>query len=103
MADQEFQNKIFEALSGLESRLEKRLDSIEAERKEDNERLEKRFDSLDARLEAIDTRVGGVERDVGWIRGKLEDRQESRSRILLVFSNGATIAAVIIALIALSN
>ena len=95
-------------------RLEKRLEAIDTQAKENNDRLEKRLetfdiqakennDRLEKRLEAIDTRVGGVERDVGWIKGKLEGKQESNSRILVVFSTGAAIAAVIIALIALFN
>ena len=67
------------------------------------EQGKERYDRLEKRLEAIDTRVGGVERDVGWIKGKLEGKQESSSRILVVFSTGAAIAAVIIALIALFN
>ena len=67
MTDQDFQDRIFETLSGIESRLEKRFEGIEAQRKEDNDRLEKR-------LEAIDTRVGRVEHDVGWIKGKLEGK-----------------------------
>ena len=95
-------------------RLEKRLETIETQAKENNDRLEKRLetietqakennDRLEKRLETIETRVGGVECDVGWIKGKLEGKQESSSRILVVFSTGAAIAAVIIALIALFN
>ena len=78
MADQDFQNRIFEALSKIESRLEKRLDTIDA-------------------------RLGTVERDVGWIKGKLEGKQEINTKILPVCSAGAAIAAVILALIALFN
>ncbi len=93
-------------------RLEKRLETIETQAKENNDRLEKRLETIEAqakenndrlekRLETIETRVGGVDRDVGWIKGKLEGKQESSGRILVVFSTGAAIAAVIIALIAL--
>ena len=107
MRDQDFQDRIFEALSGIESRLEKRLDTIEAQRKEDNERLEKRLDAtnerLEKRLDAIETHVGQLKHDVGWIKGKLEGKQEGSGRMLTVFTTGAAIAAVIIALIALFN
>ena len=101
MTDQDFQNRIFEALSGIESRLEKRLDTIETQRKGDNDRLEKRLDSLDTRLDSLNSRLGTVEHDVGWIKGKLEGKQEGSGRMLTVFTTGAAIAAVIIALIAL--
>ncbi len=114
MTDHDFQNSILEALSGIESRLEKRLGSMEAQRKEDNERLEKRLGSMEAqrkednerlekRLEFMETHTSQLRQDVGWIKGKLEGKQESSSRILVVFSTGAAIAAVIIALIALFN
>lgn len=112
MTDQDFQDRIFEALSGIESRLEKRLDTIEAQRKEDNERLEKRLNAietqrekdnerLEKRLDAIETHVGQLKHDVGWVKGKLEGKQEGSGRILTFFTTGAAIAAVIIALIAL--
>ncbi|RKU33678.1 hypothetical protein C6496_21450 [Candidatus Poribacteria bacterium] len=103
MTDHDFQNRIFEALSGIESRLEKRLDIIEAQRKADSERLEKRLDSLDTRLDSLNSRLGSVEQNVGWIKGKLEGKQEGTGRMLTVFTTGAAIAAVIIALIALFN
>ena len=56
MADQDFWERVLESLA-----------QIEAQAKENNARLEKRLDSLD-------TRVGTLERDVGWIKGKLEGK-----------------------------
>lgn len=56
MADQDFRERVLEALSRIESQA-----------RENNARLEKRLDSLD-------TRVGTLERDVGWIKGKLEGK-----------------------------
>ena len=96
MTGQNFQDRIFEVLSGIESRLEKRLEAIEGQREKDNERLEKRLDSME-------THVAQLRPDVGWIKGKLEGKQESSGKILTVFTTGAAIAAVIIALIALFN
>ena len=103
MTDHEFRDMLLATLTDIKEqgkerydRLEKRLETIEAQAKENSDRLEKR-------LETIGTRAGGVERDVGWIKGKLEGKQESSGRILVVFSTGAAIAAVIIALIALFN
>ena len=103
MTDHEFREMLFATLADIKEqgkerydRLEKRLETIEAQAKENNDRLEKR-------LETIETRVGGVDRDVGWIKGKLEGKQESSGRILVIFSTSAAITAVIIALIALFN
>lgn len=62
MADQDFRERVLEALSRLESQA-----------RENNTRLEKRLDSLD-------TRVGTLERDVGWIKGKLEGNKKAAVR-----------------------
>ena len=103
MADQEFRDMLFTALTEIKEqskerydRLEKRLDSIEAKARENNERLEKRLDSMD-------TSVAQLRQDVGWVKGKLEGKQEGSGRMLTVFTTGAAIAAVILALIALFN
>ena len=121
MTDQEFREMLLTALAEIKTqrredneRLEKRLDSMEAQRREDNERLEKRLDSMEAqrrednerlekRLDSMDTHVAQVRQDVGWVKGKLEGKQEGSGRMLTVFTTGAAIAAVIIALIALFN
>ena len=103
MTDQEFRDMLFTALAEIKEqgkeryeRLEKHFDIIEAQRKADNERLEKHLDSLD-------TSVGTMVHDVRWIKGKLEGKQEGSGKMLTVFTTGAAIAAVIIALIALFN
>ena len=85
MADQDFRERVLEALSRLESQA-----------RENNARLEKRLDSLD-------TRVGTLERDVGWIKGKLEGKQEGSSKVLTVLAVCTAVGAAIIALIALLN
>ncbi len=66
MADQDFRERVLETLS-----------RIETQTRENNARLEKRLDSLD-------TRVGTLERDVGWIKRKLEGKQEGSSKVLTV-------------------
>ena len=78
MADQDFRERVLEALSRLESQA-----------RENNARLEKRLDSLD-------TRVGTLERDVGWIKGKLEGKQEGRSKVLTVLTVCTAVGAAII-------
>ena len=112
MTDQEFRDMLLTTLAEIKAqrredndRLEKRLDSMEAQRREDNDRLEKRLnatnDRLEKRLDSMDTHLAQVRQDVGWIKGKLEGKQEGSGRMLTVFTTGAAIAAVIIALIAL--
>ena len=114
MTDQNFQDRIFEVLSGIETRLEKRLDTIEAQRREDNERLEKRLDAietqrekdnerLEKRLDAMETHVAQLRQDVEWVKGKLKDKQESNDKVLNVSILSTSTVAIIIALIALFN
>ena len=83
MADQDFRERVLETLS-----------RIETQARENNARLEKRLDSLD-------TRVGALERDVGWIKGKLEGKQEDSGIVLTVLTVCTAVGAAIIALIAL--
>ena len=83
MADQDFRERVLEALL-----------RIETQARENNARLEKRLDSLD-------TRVGTLERDVGWIKGKLEGKQEGSGTVLIVLTVCTAVGAAIIALIAL--
>ena len=63
MADQDFRERVLESLA-----------RIEAQARENNARLEKRLDSLDAR-------VGSLERDVGWIKGKFVLPPEIRATV----------------------
>ena len=83
MADQDFRERVLETLS-----------RIETQGRENNARLEKRLDSLD-------TRVGTLERDVGWIKEKLEGKQEGSNKILTALTVCTAVGAAIIALIAL--
>ena len=86
MTDQEFRDILLSTVA-----------DIKKQGKENNDCLEKRLD-------AIDTRLGAVERDVGWVKGKLESKQERRSEMSPIFiSTGAAIVVVIIVLIALFN
>ncbi len=104
MTDQEFRDMLLSALTDIKEQgkersdhLEKRLEIMEAQRKEDNNRLEKRLD-------AIESRVDEVERDVGWVKGKLESKQKNRSEMSPIFIGiGAAFVTVIIVLIALFN
>ncbi|MDE0324947.1 MAG: hypothetical protein OXN27_13620 [Candidatus Poribacteria bacterium] len=69
---------------------------METQRKEDNDRLGKRLNS-------IETNVSQLRKDVGWIKGKLESKQESKDKMLNVSILGASTVAIIISLIALFN
>ena len=83
MADQDFRERVLEALS-----------RIETQARENNARLEKRLDSLD-------TGIGTLERDVGWIKGKLEGKREGSGTVLTILTVCTAVGAAIIALIAL--
>ncbi len=72
MSDQDFRERVLESLS-----------RIEAQAKENSIRL------------------GTVERDVGWIKGKLEGKQEGRNKVLSVLPLCTAVGAAVIALIAL--
>ena len=63
MSDQEFRERILSALNDLKDQI-----------KTTENRTEKRFDSIENRLDSIDQRTGSLERDVAWIKGKLEGR-----------------------------
>ena len=72
MSDQVFRERVIEALS-----------RIETQAKENS------------------TRLGTLERDVGWIKGKLEGSQEGSNKVLSVLTVCTAVGAAIIALIAL--
>ena len=72
MSDQDFRARALESLS-----------RIEAQAKENS------------------TRLGSLERYVGWIKGKLEGKQEGSSKVLTVLTVCTAVGAAIIALIAL--
>ena len=72
MSDQDFRERVLEALS-----------RIETQARENS------------------TRLGTLERDVGWIKGKLEGKQEYISKTLSVLTVCTAVGAAIIALIAL--
>ena len=72
MADQDFRERVLESLLRIENK-----------------------------VESLNTRVSTVERDVGWIKGKLEGSQEGSSKVLTVVTVCTAVGAAIIALVAL--
>ena len=72
MADQDFRERVLESLLRIENK-----------------------------VEFLNTRVGTLERDVGWIKGKLEGSQEGSSKVLTVVTVCTAVGAAIIALVAL--
>ena len=90
MSDQEFRERILSALNDLKDQI-----------KTTENRTEKRFDFIENRLDSIDQRAGSLERDVGWIKGKLEGRQETSTRWVSFIAVGTAIVSAVIALIAL--
>ena len=72
MSDQDFRERVLESLS-----------RIETQARENS------------------TRLGSLERDVGWIKGKLEGNQEGSNKILTALTVCTAVGAAIIALVAL--
>ena len=72
MSDQDFRERVLESLS-----------RIETQARENS------------------TRLGSLERDVGWIKGKLEGNQEDNNKVLAVLTVCTAVGAAIIALVAL--
>ena len=52
-------------------------------------------------FESINTRLGTLETDVAWIKGKLEGSQEGKSSVWQIVTTATAVGAVIIALFAL--
>ncbi len=72
MSDQDFRERVLESLS-----------RIETQARENS------------------TRLGSLERDVRWIKGKLEGNQEGSNKVLAVLTVCTAVGAAIIALVAL--
>lgn len=72
MADQDFRERVLESLLRIENK-----------------------------VESLNTGVSTLERDVGWIKGKLEGKQEGSGKVLTVVTVCTAVGAAIIALIAL--
>ncbi len=72
MSDQDFRERVLESLS-----------RIETQARENS------------------TRLGSLERDVGWIKGKLEGNQEGSNKVLNILPLCIAVGAAIIALVAL--
>ena len=65
------------------------------------ERVLKSLLRIENKVESLNTRVSTLERDVGWIKGKLEGTQEGSGKVLTVVTVCTAVGAAIIALIAL--
>ena len=64
-------------------------------------RMEAGFETVNKRIDNIEARLGTVENDVSWIKGKLEGTQEGRAGVWQIVTTATAVGAVIIALIAL--
>ena len=64
-------------------------------------RMEAGFEAVNKRIDNIETRLGSVENDVSWIKGKIEGTQEGRAGVWQIVTTATAVGAVIIALIAL--
>ena len=75
--------------------------SIEMSDQGFRERVLESLSRIETQAKENSTRLGTLERDVGWIKGKLEGSQEGSNKVLTIFPLCTAVGAAIIALIAL--
>ena len=76
---------------------------IEMSDQDFRERALESLSRIEAQARENSTRLGTLERDVGWIKGKLEGKQEGTNKVLSILPLCIAVGAAIIALIALIN
>ena len=59
------------------------------------------FEQIQRQFEEVNRRLGNLETDVAWIKGKLEGTQEGKASVWQIITTATAIGAVVIALIAL--
>ena len=59
------------------------------------------FEQTQRQFEDVNRRLGTLETDVAWIKGKLEGTQEGKASVWQIITTATAVGAVIIALIAL--
>ena len=63
--------------------------------------IEELYAEMKRGFEDVNKRLGNLETDVAWIKGKLEGTQEGRASVWQIITTATAVGAVIIALIAL--
>ena len=63
--------------------------------------LEELYNEMKRGFEDVNRRLGNLETDVAWIKGKLEGTQEGRASVWQIVTTATAVGAVIIALFAL--
>ena len=63
--------------------------------------IEELYNEMKRGFEDINRRLGNLETDVAWIKGKLEGTQEGRAGVRQIITTATVVGAVIITLIAL--
>ena len=63
--------------------------------------IEELYNEMKRGFEDVNRRLGNLETDVAWIKGKLEGTQESKASGWQIITTATAVGAVIIALIAL--
>ena len=63
--------------------------------------IEELYDEMKRGFEDVNRRLGHLETDVAWIKGKLEGTQEGKASVWQIITTATAVGAVIIALIAL--
>ena len=63
--------------------------------------IEELYNEMKRGFEDVNRRLGNLETDVAWIKGKLEGTQEGKASVWQIITTATAVGAVIIALIAL--
>ena len=63
--------------------------------------IEELYDEMKRQFDEVNKRLGNLETDVAWIKGKLEGTQEGKASVWQIVTTATAVGAVIIALIAL--
>lgn len=63
--------------------------------------MKQNFDNIQRQFEDVNKRLGTLETDVAWIKGKLEGTQEGKASVWQIVTTATAVGAVIIALVAL--
>ncbi len=69
--------------------------------KQNFDNIQRQLDNIQHQFEDVNKRLGTLENDVAWIKGKLEGTQEGKASVWQIVTTATAVGAVIIALIAL--
>lgn len=76
MSNQDFQDRVLEYFARFEEQRREDNRRLEEQRREDNQRIEKRLGAIEVQVSENAKSISALAADVGWIKGKLEMKNE---------------------------